>query len=316
MTAANPGFPVLYVITDNSYLSGSVNPDIDAESLDIAGETERMTIIVPSGYAVNLAHASGFTIGLAYLSTVAIGGGGKETIFQGPLVAMARTAYASNPSAQACLPGTPTAAWEMRVRAGAHLLDIPIAIGRSSAGTEFTLCFDDEHALGLEVSTVQFFPKLSFATPSVGGKYLFDAVVTPFAPDGTADASGAYELRAYEDLPASLTATATYSRSARTLTVRGTLKVAGKTPGGASIKVRALSSINAATSTLLGQTLTNARGGYVFNKRLAAPPKYLFSETTPTGYAACSGTSPQPAGCASYSVDGTGSSGVKVTTTN
>lgn len=311
--SARQRFPVLYVIANNSFLSGSVNLGIDAEFLDFGGETERMTILAPAGYGVDLAHPVNKNIGQAYVSTVPIGGG-KETGFTGQLVVMGASAYAGSASAQACAPGSHVAEWEMRVRSPAGVsLAIPIAVDRTGKGSEFTMCFDDEHALGLEVRIAQFLPMDVFATPAHAGRYLFDSIVTPFSQDGSSpDPSGAYELRAYEDLPANLTANPTYHPATKTLAVSGTLKLAGRPRAGVTVQIMAGSTTDPNAMTQVGLTQTGKDGAYSFRKKLASAPKYMFSQTMSNGYPVCTGSSSAPSGCASYSVDGTGSYVTKV----
>jgi hypothetical protein len=313
--AGGQRFPVLYVVANNSFLSGSVNLDIDAEFLDFGGETERMTILVPAGYGIDLAHPVNKNIGEAYVSTVPIGGG-KETVFGGPLVVMGASAYAGSASAQACAPGGHVADWEMRVRSAAGVsLRIPLAVDRTAKGSEFTMCFDDEHALGQEVRIAQFLPMNVFATPAHAGRYLFDSIVTPFSQDGSSpDTSGAYELRAYEDLPANLTANPTYDSATKTLAVSGTLKLTGRPRAGVTVQIMAGSTSDANTMTQVGLTQTGKGGAYSFRKKLASGPKYMYSQTMSNGYPVCVGSSAAPSGCASYSVDGTGSSVMKVGT--
>ena len=58
-----------------------------------------------------------------------------------------------------------------------------------------------------------------------------------------------------------------------------------------------------------------ASGKYAFALHLAAPPRFVWVQVEATAYETCSGSSPDPGGCASYSVDGTSSSLVSVTVT-
>ena len=193
-------------------------------------------------------------------------------------------------------------------------MTIPISVDRSASGTTFTMCFDAEHSAGLEMRQVEFVAKRVFATPTRSGKFLIDSTVTPFADDGTPDTSSAYELRAYEDLPSSLTAHAVYHTATKTFTVTGVLKIGGAARARVDVEIFVSSTLYGAVSQV-GTVVSGAGGRYQFTKRLASPPKSMYTDAVPGSYSVCSGSSTAPAGCASYSLDGVGSPWVLVNAT-
>jgi hypothetical protein len=300
-------FPAFYELSDAQELSTTVGVDFDFENLDSAGETERIVLTVPSAYGVDLAHAPGKNVGGAHIVTVPIGGG-AATDFTGGLVASS----AQNDQ-QGCGPGSHTAVWQLQTRSKTGLtLDVPIVIDHAAAGYTLSACFDAEHAQGREISLFEFYPASSIATPSHPGKYLFDATVTPFASDGSASPPTAYEVRAYETLPQDLTAAPTYDPRTKMLSVSGKLTVQGKGAAGKQIE------IDGGPTTKLfkkvGVATTLAGGVYLFKKRFATMPRFVYSQIEAESYGVCSGSSAAPGGCASYSLGGTGSPTQRTTT--
>lgn len=311
-TAAIPSFPAFYAIGDQPSLGGSVNLDLDAEYLDQAGDSERLTMLVPAAFGVDLAHPANQSVGQSQVFALA---NGKEVHFVGSLLAMAKSAYSANADAQACSPGAHAAYWKMQMKSASGApLTIPIAVDRGGQGTTFTMCFDAQRAAGLEMRQVEFLAKRVFATPTHAGKFLIDSIVTPFADDGTPDASSAYELRAYEDLPSSLSAHAVYHTATREFTVSGALKIGGGGKARVDVEIFVSSSLYG-TAQQIGTVLSGAGGKYTFTRRLASPPKSMYTDAVPGSFSVCSGTSSAPAGCASYSLDGVGSPWVLVTVT-
>jgi hypothetical protein len=303
--------PYLDVFTDRTLLSELPHLDFQAYFLDSIANTERLHLAMPAGYGVSFVQAvAGTQAGDATLWTVT-SPGGPETKYDGRLVVMDPSAYASLPSAEACAPGNHTAVWEIQAtsKAGASLA-IPVAVDRVSTHYELTMCFDDEKTQGLEMSGVELYPDAEvFSNPARAGSYLFDATVTPFAADGTANTAAAYELRAYQLLPQRLTAVAVYERRTRTLSVSGTLVADGKARTGVNVHVYA--GQTGEVSRQVGVAVTGHGGAYHLRKRLAVAPKFLLSQVDPYVYE-CAGTSAAPAGCASKTVEGTDSPLVRV----
>ena len=277
--------------------------DFDANELDASGEVERLVVEVPNGYGVSLAHADNSVLGPASVGTIPIGGGAL-TQFDGHIVVMPAAAYAADAAAQACAPGVHAATWDLNVQSTkAGALSIPIAVDRYAGGFQLAMCFDAEHAKNLEVSRIEFKPSDVFANPQDFGRYLFDSIATPFASSGIPDTARRFEMRAYEDLPAALSINATYRRATKTLLVSGRLATGGGPHQGEPVQLWASQTTNSNKAKLAGQTETVAGGKYAITKKLAIQPRYVFTATVSTAYPVCSGESPDPGGCASYTID-------------
>ena len=300
--------PLLNVGGDSHLLGQAVDLEVDLDHLDQAGDTERLVVTVPSGYAVNLVHPVGADIGSAAVETVPTGGGNPR-LFLGTLVAMDPAAYAASASAQACSPGAHAALWQMQMSSGTTTLSIPIAVDPSSGAYTLAMCFDDEHAQNLEIATVFFDADLVFGNPSAAGRYVFSALVTPFASDGTASTAAAFELHAVEDLPQTLSAVARYNQSTKAFTVRGTLRANGAARAGINVHVYAGRTHDPKE---VGVAVTQSNGSYVFTKRLATAPTYAVGSVNHYWRVGCVGASTAPAGCASQTIDGTSSPLIKV----
>jgi hypothetical protein len=232
--------------------------------------------------------------------------------FTGQLVEMDPAAYAASQSAQACDAGSHTAVWEMNVKSTSGTsLAVPIAIDQVASGHQLTMCFDDERAQNLTVAGVDFYRNDGLTSPVRLGRYVLDAIVTPFAADGSPDPSSAYELRAYEILPRALSAASTYNPATHVLTVTGVLTYQRKPSSRVPIDVSAGTS-RAGLLPTVGYTRTAAGGKYTFRKKLARAPRYAYAEVDDYEYSSCPGSSPAPAGCLSYSLDGVLSATIRV----
>ena len=298
-------FPVFNVGSDAHLLDETADLTFDAYDLDSAADSEKVTVQTPSGYGVFLTHPVGDQLGEAGLVMLA-GATQKAKNYTGDLVVMDAAGYAADTGAQSCDPGTHTAYWELKalVASSGSEIDIPIAVDRNSKGLRLTMCFDAEHALHLELSEIYFTMENVFRNPSHNGKYLFDVVVTPFASDGTGDASSAYELRGWEYLPQLLSATTTFDPATKTLTVTGTLGADGKPRAGINVHIWAGASSDVDTMKEIGVAVTKGNGSYVFTRRFATPPKWEISYVHHYQYETCAGRSFAPGGCASYTIDG------------
>ena len=144
-------------------------------------------------------------------------------------------------------------------------------------------------------------------------RHTFAGVVTPFASDGTPSPATAYEFRAYEDLPQTLTATATYRAATKTLTVIGALRAAGAPRAAINVHVWAgRTSIPGLNDKDVGFAVTKTNGSYVFTKRLARAPAYAYAYVNHYWGTGCAGVSTAPSGCISSTTDGRGSTMIKV----
>lgn len=301
-SASAPTIP-LFNFTENGHqLDEDVDVDFDAFNLDSALSPERFTISIPKGFSVAFGQASGASLGVASVVT-RVSAGGQQTEFDGQTVVMDPGAFGASSVAQACAPGTHTAAWAIVVRSqSGQSLSIPVAVDSTSAGGyQLTMCFDDERTQALEVSEVYFELKSMFRNPSTPGQYLYDGVVTPFGPDGKPSAPSAYELRAYSVLPQTLTATATYNRVTKIFSVSGVSKLNGKPR--AAVTVRIYAGASSESTKLIGSTTTRDNGTYTFSKKMATASKVMYGTVDHYYHAICPDPT-QPGGCVSDTTEG------------
>jgi hypothetical protein len=309
-------YPLLRIQADYHLLGGADDLTFNLEYLSSAGQAEKVTIQTPAGFNASLVQAVGTNLGRAVLGALPAGTNisaaptAAVTRYTGSVMVMDPSAYASDPTAQACAPGVHTAVWSLTLLSvtGAHpgqKLVVPVAVDASQGGYRLTMCFDALQAMGDEVEYVDLTPEQVFRNPGKHGTYLFDGVVTPFQAADSSTAPSSYELRAYEVLPQLLTATTNYAQQAQLLTVTGKLQADGRARKNTWIHVYAANSDQALNWADLGTAVTGSDGSYSFTTRLTKLRyHFVYTSVDPSGGATCPGTSAQPAGCASTSSDG------------
>ena len=314
-------YALLEVNGDDHQLAQVDNLYFNFEYLSSAGQTESVTIQTPAGFSGSLAQAVGTKLGTAGIGLLPTGTNISNdpsaaiTRYTGSVFVMDPAGYAADQAAQACAPGTHTAVWSLSLaNVTAGNLTLPVAVDASHGGYKLTICFDTIQAAGKEVEYLFLEPDNLFRNPGKHGLYLFDGVVTPFASTGGPDQATSYELRAYEALPQQLSVEPTYDPQTKVLTVAGKLEADGRSRGDVDIEVFGEASLDALSATNLGRVSTASDGSYTFTKKLSSlryPYIYTFADDAngPT----CPGSSALPAGCASTSIDGRGSSAEQVT---
>ncbi len=301
--AATPSVPFFNVGGNEHLLGGSGDLYFDAYNLDFAPSAERMTISIPHAFQAVLTDTPGTDLGRAYMGTVTTAQG-TQTSYNGQLVVLDASAYSNDPSGQACDPNVHTAVWEIEVKSDAGVsLDVPVAVDWMGSNYQLTMCFDSVHAQGIEVSEVDFHMANVFQNPLTAGNYLFDAVVTPFAADGTPNTATAYEFQGYEDLPQVLTAHPTYDPATKTFVVSGVSRINGKPRVGVNVHIWVGRTSITATMKDIGVAVTGSNGSYSFKKKLTAAPKWMLGEVDHYYRIICTGKS-QPGGCVSWTTDG------------
>ena len=301
--AATPRVPLFNVGNNEHLLAENGNLYFDAYDLDSAASAERMTISIPHAYNAILTDTPGTVLGTAYIGTVTTPGG-TQTAHLGQLVVVDASTYSNDPTEQACDPNVHTAVWDIRVRSDAGVsLDVPVAVDWTGTSYMVTTCFDSLHAQGLELSEVYFHMDGIFRNPVNSGKYLFDAVVTPFAADGTPSTATAYELQGYEDLPQILTAKPAYDPRTKVFTVTGVSSLNGVPRSGVEIDIWVGQTSDGLTMKQVGSAITGLNGSYSFKKKLTLAPKYMIGELGHYFHVICSGST-EPGGCVSWTVDG------------
>jgi hypothetical protein len=305
-------YPLLRVQADHHLLGGVDDLTFNLEYLSSAGQAEKMTIQTPAGFNASLVQAVGTNLGRAGLGALPSGTNisaspsAAVTRYMGSVMVMDPSAYANDPTAQACAPGSHTAVWNLTLLSGAGVkIEVPVAVDASQGGYRLTMCFDALRAIGKEVEYVYLTPEQVFRNPGKHGTYLFDGVVTPYAAGDSSTGSPSYELRAYQVLPQLLTATPNYSQKSQMLTVTGKLEADGRARKNTWIHVYAAVSDQALKWADLGTAVTARDGSYSFTTRLTKLHYgYVYTNVDASGGATCPGTSIQPGGCASTSSDG------------
>lgn len=304
--AARPAPPIIpmFNVGENEHLlyeSGLLY--FDAFNLDATGAVERLTITTPRAYGVELSDPPGTNLGTAYISTVTTPRG-ATTAYNGSLAVLDQGAYAADPAAQACAPGEHTALWQASVKSDAGAsIQVPIAIDQIDTGYRLTMCFDAEHATGLDISEVDIEADNVFRNPATAGKYLFDAIATPFAADGTPSTGTAFELQGFEYMPQTLTAKTTYNTKTKVFTVSGVSKLDGNPRVGVNVHVWAGKSAVTSSMREIGTTVTGAGGVYHLTKKLSWAPKWMYGHIDHYYHSICDGSA-APAGCVSSTTDG------------
>jgi hypothetical protein len=268
-----------------------------------AAPTASLAITGPAGYAFT-SKPVGEQLGVAAFEVR-----NAVRAFLRPLVGvivMTDTVPTADPALQACAPGTHTEEWQLALL-GAVRATLPIAVdlAPSGASLRLTVCLGPLRAAGV-VPTALTFGLVDVHNPSTPGMYRWSALVAPFDATGAVDVSRASELRADVPLPQALTAVASFARTTRVLSIRGTLRAAGKPLGGVSVHfARTLS--GEADAIAIGTVRTSATGAYSFRKRLSrkqSAPNLVVAYVD-TAVSACAATSTAPDGCTSESVTGT-----------
>src|SRR5262249_9339876 len=153
--AAAPGladatFPELDVFTYDQQLGVATDLSLELQLVATAPSAVRTVITVPVGYGATLTALEGTQLGEASIDAVP-DAGGQSASFTGNVVAPDAPAFAADPVAQACVPGTHLAGWHL-VLSGPSTLVVPIAVDQPDAAGPFvlTMCLDSLHAAALK----------------------------------------------------------------------------------------------------------------------------------------------------------------------
>jgi hypothetical protein len=318
---ADSYYPLLQVDGD-AHLLGQVNDlDFNLEYMSSAGQTSSVTIQTPAGFNGSFVQTAGTKLGTADLGVLPAGTNidaarpASITRYTGSLLVMDATAYASDSNAQACAPGPHRAYWELSLaNTASGFLVLPVAVDSSAGGYKLTMCFGALQTAGKEVEYLDLAPDQIFRNPGKHGHYLFDGVVTPLGAGGSPDAGSAYELRSYEVLPQLLTAVPSFDSRTKLLTVTGKSQADGLARRAVDVTIYGAVNANATNWTKLGATQTRDDGSYTFTRKFGLfRYRYVYAGVDDTNAPTCPGTSVQPQGCASISMDGRGSAAVEVT---
>jgi hypothetical protein len=262
---------------------------------------------VPAGYSFDPATPAGTTIGSALALGLNPKDANDESALLGDLVVEDATAYAADPAAQACAPGTHAAYWKASVESltSSTTLVMPIAVDTAtdaSGATTYVLRFcpiaapstDNPSGLSLVLSYLTFD---SITVPATTGVYQWSALVTPATATLTPDPTTAFELRGNVPIPQELTLKAQYQPKSHTVVLTGHLLMQSQPRGGVQVSVsRESDPLTEAVAT------TKADGTFQLKERLTRSES--FDATVGSTSGPCAAPSSAPGGCRDESLAG------------
>jgi hypothetical protein len=306
--SANLDLPYFTVATIDQSPGAATDIGLDLTNLSAGPTVESVSITVPVGYVL-ARPPLGVHAGESYLAAKPAAGGDLQELV-GRVLPELPAALA--PELAPCAPGDHVAAWHL-VLDGAASVSIPVAVDTLTSGGSYrlTACLDGVKAAGLVPEELDIFTTGLFTNPTTAGMVTWDALVTPFAADGTPDPTAVYELRADEPLPELVTARPSYDARTKTLAVRGVLTAAGRPR--AQINVHVFGGRTPSGLKEIGVAVTAADGSYRLALRTAKPPAYIATYVHAYVYS-CAEASPSsaPGGCTNETMDGVVGAVVKV----
>ena len=302
---ARDTFPVFDVGGDYHRLGQGNGVYFDLYGLNTAPRPAMITIQTPGGYGVSLVQRSQFVLGDAEVDT-------NRGVYRGEFEVAPRAAFDADPATVGCAEGTHAATWWMVLNGTHGELSVPVAVDRRGTGYVLKVCLGSLRKLQLTASEVYFATRDVFRNPTKAGNYRFSAMVIPWGANGKPDQTTRYELRGTQPLPEDALPKPVYNPATKTLTVTGTLTAAGRPRVGINVHIYGGASSDYAKQKELGYATSEKAGIYVFSRRLAAPPGWVYAYVYHYRYPICSGRSSAPAGCASSSTDGVATDEVRV----
>lgn len=234
-----------------------------------APSTQRIQLFVPEGYVAALPGAGGKVGDLA----ATFRAGGALARAGGSIVADDPAKHVGD----ACAPGPHHAVWIAGTTIGGQpapitfYVDATPAAASGRAAYVLQACFDAEATSGRRLASLRLDLRGVFTTPSASGKYLWRVLVTPFGANGAPAAEPSEEAQALLPLPYRLNVHARYDRTRRRVSFSGSA-VAGR-GADANTPVQILV-VTPRGFGPFGVTRTDARGRFVFSKRLLKTTRF------------------------------------------
>jgi hypothetical protein len=284
----------------------------------------QVVVDLPAGYAAS-ATPPGTPVGLALLdSESGTGETSSATIVATSVVAADPATYTSDPAAQACGAGTPTAVWTLNTTIVGLDYTLPIFVGRPAGnpqGLELRFCpppLTGPDGKPLETPPVPLSTLLVLLTPlaqpTAAGSYTSSVFITPEGPTGAPNPQATAETRFLRTVPHTLTAKGRYDRKTHDAVVTGRVTNLGK-PQARALVEYATASVSS-TGTIV-QVATNekhvratAAGTYTIRAKITKATLVAVDAAGSTG--PCQGPSTAPRGCVSETVEGTAQHVVRV----
>jgi hypothetical protein len=294
---------IFFADSSNERPGGTAALELFVSLAASAPTAEGLTITAPSGYTLT-PKPFGAQLGVAAV-TVRTGARLLRRPLVGAIVDTDPAASVDDPVLRACAPGTHTGVWQLMLFGPAQAM-VPIAVDELASGGSYklTVCFDALRSAQLAPVEIDL-GLVDVHNPAAIGVYDWSALVTPFDAAGAPDFANASELRGDAPLPQNVTVKATFDAKTKTLTVRGTLRMAGKPRVSMSVNLRGF--VPSGGDIDIGAARTTRTGAYVFRKRIVSPALRpgLVSAYVEVSTSACAAASTAPRGCTSESVPGT-----------
>jgi len=214
---------------------------------------------------------------------------------------------------QACSPGSHLAVWQLALNLLGQPLGIPMALSParaadpSDAELRLDICPPPLAAGGALLPITSIALSLWDLEPPLNrGSYRWRAVITPVAPDRmSAQPERAYELQSRVPVPQTLGLVGHYNPASGRVTLRGSLREAGKPAAGVRVSITKL--VRKVTprgvvfsDSTIAVVRTNAGGTYSLRRRLSATAGFI--AFTRWRLVPCSTSSLTPNGCQSQTI--------------
>lgn len=266
----------------------------------------RVVLSSPPGYAVRIDQRIGTELGFMNIILRRLDRG-SHLVGGGRLRVADPDRYVADPVAQACAPGRHAAVWVAPVSTEG-LPTLPIFIDPSPSGiaSGVTFRFCPIWRAGAGYRVVATWAELT-ATEGLSvrlseGDNPWSALVGPPGSSLEADESRAFELRALEPLPYTVTLRARHIPAKKTVVLRGRVVAAGKPVPQAEVVFGVVrkSLPEGSGVPFVGPALTSVDGKFIFRHRIAETTLYL-THVWPV-LRGCSAASTAPAGCVSETI--------------
>jgi hypothetical protein len=267
----------------------------------------RVDLSAAEGYTIDLTRPIGVTVGFM-IAELVDAGGTSPTSATGNIVVDDPAKYLTDPTAQACAPGTHSAVWLAVLTVLGQNLQLPIFLDRSTGttGPRYTLRFcplwppPTGGPKGIGAINVAMLVDGLITPPTARGLYTWSALLSPPAAGSfLPDPSRAAEVRATVPQPQRLTLSARFDAKKKSAQLTGTFTVLGKPQAGVTVSFVA-SAIGSDDVSFFGPVRTDKGGRFSIRRTVERSTRFTVSVRPQTR--ACSGPSTAPRGCLNESV--------------
>jgi len=275
-----------------------------------------VAIDVPAQYAIDVAATPGSVAGFGFMSSFASSSRAASSVSVfGELIVADPASYASDPTAQACVPGPYLAVWRLDTTVLGFSLSVPVFVVRSAGsatGIELHFCAptpttaDGKPAAApIDLTSLELF-LTQITPPTSAGTFLWHSFVTPKTPGTNAPNSAAtYELRALVPVPHKLAVKGSFEAKLRAAVLTGSLTEAGKAQAHADVFVA-----TSGSDAFPIHARTDAHGRFTLKERISRTTTFLLD--VPDQTVGCTGATTAPGGCLSTTISAPGGKRVRV----